>query len=396
MCRLCGAPLSTTFADLGYSPLANSYNAGIGPQVVYPLHAYVCDRCFLVQLRDEDTPVPADIFSEYSYFTSYSQTALDHAHDFARESIERLKLNSESRVIEIASNDGYMLRWFRDRGIPTLGIEPAHNVAQVAIDAGIPTRCEFFTKKMAQGLAHRGVQADLLIANNVLAHVPDLHDFVAGLKLILKPGGALCIEVPHLLPMFRHEAFDQIYHEHLSYFSMATLGKLLLWNGLNPSEVIPIDTHGGSLRILATHCGADPDARVKTLDEDQGGLYRLDNYTDFAKRVPIVKRDIVRWLIGLKDNGVRSIVGYGAPAKATTLFNYCGIDSDIIDYVVDRSPHKIGRYVPGTRIPIMPVEHLKETQPEHILILPWNLREEITTQLEYTRAWGAKLFTAYD
>ena len=401
-CRFCGAPLSQVFVDLGVSPLANSYlePEDLGkPEAFYPLCVYVCGECFLVQLPEEERPEA--IFSEYAYFSSYSESWLRHAETYARAMIERFGLGADHQVIEIASNDGYLLRWFKERRIPVLGIEPARNVAAAAEAAGIPTLVKFFGEATARELASQGTRADLLVGNNVLAHVPDLNDFVAGLKILLAPSGVLTLEFPHLLRLMQEHQFDTIYHEHYSYFSFATVRKIFAAHGLTLFDVEELPTHGGSLRIYCRRAqhdaeGAQPvGERVGDLlvREEAARLGCLETYRAFTERVLRVKRGFLRFLIQAKEEG-KTIAGYGAPAKGNTLLNYCGVRTDFLDYTVDRSPHKQGRYLPGTRIPIHAPDRLRETRPDYVLILPWNLEEEIVEQMADVRSWGGRFVVA--
>jgi hypothetical protein len=393
-CRFCGNQRSHVFADLGATPLANSYLTEAelsGAERYYPLCAMVCDRCLLVQV--EQYEAPETIFGEYAYFSSFSTTWLEHSRRYAEMAIERFDLGPHSRVVEVASNDGYLLRWFRERQIPVLGIEPAVNVARVAIEHEIPTLIELFGVDTARRLAGEW-SADLLIGNNVLAHVPNLNDFVGGLAALLKPTGVLTMEFPHLLQLVEHRQFDTIYHEHFSYFSFGTARRVFAQHGLDVHDVEELPTHGGSLRIYARHAGetgAEPTARAKELldRERAAGLESLDVHVAFGSQVEAAKRDLLEFLIALKRDGLR-LVGYGAPAKGNTLLNYCGIGSDFLAYTVDVSPHKQGLYLPGTRIPIRSPEALRETQPDVVLILPWNLRDEITEQHAYVREWGGR------
>lgn len=394
-CRFCAAPLKHTFVDLGMSPLSNAY---VTPEKAnrmepfYPLHAYVCDTCFLVQL--EEFEAPEQIFSDYAYFSSYSDLWLAHAHAYAQAMKDRFGLGSGSRVVEVASNDGYLLQYFREQGVPVLGIEPAANVAAVAVGKGIPTVVKFFGVDTANELAGENRRADLLIGNNVLAHVPDLNDFVAGLKILLKPGGVVTMEFPHLLRLMEENQFDTIYHEHFSYFSFITVEKVFAHHGLTLFDVEELPTHGGSLRIYASHAedAARPvAASVAGLkrQEQEAGLGRLDTYAGFAEQVKETKRQLLEFLIQMKRAG-KSIVGYGAPAKGNTLLNYCGIRTDFIDYTVDRSPHKQSKLLPGTRIPVYAPDRVKETRPDYLLILPWNIRDEVMEQMAFIREWGGK------
>jgi SAM-dependent methyltransferase len=398
-CRFCGTPLSHVFVDLGAQPLANSY---LEPEALgkaepfYPLRVYVCEACFLVQLPEEEKPEA--IFSDYAYFSSYSESWLRHARTYAEAMIERLCLGPGHQVVEIASNDGYLLRWFAETGIPVLGVEPAGNVAEAAQAAGIPTTVKFFGRETARELRAEGTRADLLVGNNVLAHVPDLNDFVAGLAILLGPTGVLTLEFPHLLRLMAEDQFDTIYHEHYSYFSFQTVRRIFAFHGLTVFDVEELPTHGGSLRVYARHeddSSKPVGERVRDLlaREEEAGMGRLDTYRSFAERVCRVKRGLLRFLIQAKEEG-KSIAGYGAPAKGNTLLNYCGVRADFLDYTVDRSPHKQGRYLPGTRIPIHGPDRLRETRPDYVLILPWNLKEEIMEQMADVRSWGGRFVVA--
>jgi SAM-dependent methyltransferase len=394
-CRSCDAPLEHTFADLGSSPLANAYLTESqleDPEPFYPLHVYVCDRCFLVQLPPVVTP--DELFGEYAYFSSYSDSWVQHARRYAEDMIDLFGFDSNSKVVEIASNDGYLLRHFRERGVPVLGIEPAQNVAAAAEREGIPTLVEFFGLELATRLRADGGAADLVVANNVLAHVPVLGDFIAGVRTLLEPTGVATMEFPHLLRLIEQVEFDTIYHEHHSYFSLATVERLFASAGLTLFDVEELPTHGGSLRIYARHDGNDAipiASRVVELRrrEREAGFDRLETYTGFDERVRRVKRDLLEFLIGAKREG-KSIVGYGAPAKATTLLNYCGVRRDFVDYVVDRSPHKQGRYLPGVRLEIRDPSDVERTRPDFLLILPWNLKDEIVEQMSNVRAFGCR------
>ncbi len=398
-CRFCGAPLSHLFVDLGASPLANSYlePADLArAEPFFPLAVYVCGECLLVQLPEAERPEA--IFSDYAYFSSYSESWLRHAEAYAAAMIERFGFGSGHQVVEIASNDGYLLRWFKERGVPVLGVEPAGNVAAAAEAAGIPTRVQFFGKATACELVAEGVRADLLVGNNVLAHVPGLNDFVAGLKILLGPSGVLTMEFPHLLRLMDEDQFDTIYHEHYSYFSFATVRRIFAAHGLTLFDVEELPTHGGSLRIYARHDedGSRPvGERVAGLlaREEAAGLGRLETYRSFGERVQRVKRGLLRFLIDSKEAG-KSIAAYGAPAKGNTLLNYCGVRTDFLDYTVDRSPHKQGRYLPGVRIPIHGPDRLRETRPDFVLILPWTLKEEIVEQMADVRSWGGRFVVA--
>jgi len=394
-CRFCGTRVSHTFVDLGMSPLCQTH---ISPEQLnhmepfYPLHAYVCHECLLVQL--DEYVAPSNIFSDYAYFSSYSDSWVEHARRYAEAMTQRLGLGAKSRVVEIASNDGYLLQHFVRKGIPVLGVEPAANVAQVAQEKGIPTTVRFFGRDAAREIARETGQADLLLGNNVLAHVPKLNDFVAGMKILLKPQGVITMEFPHLYRLMERNQFDTIYHEHFSYFSFSTVEKVFAAHGLVLFDVEELDTHGGSLRIFARHAdnGALPvSAQVGALKrrEQNEGLTRLETYSAFAEQVKETKRAILEFLIGAKRSG-KTVVGYGAPGKGNTLLNYCGIRQDFIDYTVDRSPYKQGKFTPGTRIPIYDPDRIRETRPDYLFILPWNLKDEIAAQMAYVRDWGGK------
>jgi SAM-dependent methyltransferase len=394
-CRFCQSPLEQTFVDLGVSPLANTYLKAAQLQeaeTFYPLHAYLCHSCFLVQL--EELGRPGEIFSDYSYFSSYAESWLKHAEEFAQMAIERFGLGNASRVIEVGSNDGYLLKFFQAAGIPVLGIEPAGNVAAVAREKGLDTLVRFFNGELAVELADKELTADLLVGNNVLAHVPALNDFVGGLKRILKDDGVICLEFPHLLSLIEELQFDTIYHEHYSYFSLTTVMKIFAAYGLQIFDVDLLETHGGSLRIYAGHVENEnnrPEKRLQELlaREEAAGIKKAAFYAEFAPRVEAKKRAILREIIALKEEGAL-IAAYGAPAKGNTLLNYCGIGRDLIAYTVDRNPHKQGLYLPGSRIPIEDPEVIWETKPDYLLILPWNLREEIAEQMAGIRQWGGK------
>lgn len=394
-CRHCGEPLEHSFCDLGMSPPSNAYLTHAQLQQMekfYPLHAYVCGSCFLVQLQEFESP--EQIFSDYAYFSSYSQTWLDHAKAYTEYMITRFNFSKASQVVEIASNDGYLLQYFRERGVPVLGVEPAVNVAAVAQKAGIPTLTRFFGTQTATELKADGKQADLLLGNNVLAHVPDLNDFVQGLKIALKPDGVITMEFPHLLQLMRENQFDTIYHEHFSYFSFLTVERVFARHGLRMFDVEQIPTHGGSLRIFAAHA---EDAqhllheRVAQLKQEEmaAGLVGMKAYRDFSEQVKNTKRLLLEFLIEAKRAG-KTVAGYGAPAKGNTLLNYCGIRSDFLDYTVDLSPHKQGKFLPGIHIPIFHPDKVRETRPDYLLVLPWNLRDEIIGQMAHIREWGGK------
>jgi hypothetical protein len=394
-CRFCGASLQHTFVDLGMSPLCESYLRADqlnDMEPFYPLHVYVCDRCFLVQL--EEYVRPDAIFTEYAYFSSYSDSWLEHARRYTEKMIEELSLTSSSQVVEVASNDGYLLQYFVQRGIPALGIEPAENVARVAIEKGVPTLTEFFGREFARTLVARGQRADLLIGNNVLAQVHDVNDFVGGMKILLAPRGVITMEFPHLMRLVEENQFDTIYHEHFSYFSLLSVSAIFEAHGLQICDVEELDTHGGSLRIYAYHRDdpmrpVTPRIDLLRAREATAGLDDLAYYQQFAERVRETKRKLLEFLIRAKRAG-QTVVGYGAPGKGNTLLNACGIRTDFLDYTVDRNPYKHGKYLPGTHIPIHPPERIRETRPDYVLILPWNLKQEIMTQLDYIREWGGQ------
>lgn len=398
LCRFCNNPLQESFVDLGMSPLSNSYLSSVdlnNMEPFYPLHAYVCAACFLVQLPEFQSP--EQIFSDYAYFSSFSETWLKHAKNYVEQMINRFHFDSMSQVVEIASNDGYLLQYFKERGIPVLGIEPAKNVAEIAEQTGIPTLTEFFGSETASQLCKDGKQADLLLGNNVLAHVPDLNDFVQGLKILLKPNGVITMEFPHLLNLIKENQFDTIYHEHFSYLSLLTVEKVFAARGLTIFDVEELPTHGGSLRIYARHADDESkpitDNAAKLLKREEfEGLNNLETYTSFSSKVQKMKRNILKFLIEAKNNG-KSIAGYGAPAKGNTLLNYCGIRTDFIDYTVDRSHHKQGLLLPGTHIPIYHPDKLMETKPDYLVILPWNLKDEIMGHMDHIRKWGGKFMT---
>ncbi len=394
-CRFCATPLRETFVDLGLSPLCENYIPAARltePEVLYPLHSFVCEKCFLVQLPEHVSA--QQIFEEYAYFSSYSDSWLAHARRYVEMISDRLRLGPGSLVIEIASNDGYLLQYFKEGSIPVLGVEPAKNVAKVAIEKGIPSVTEFFGCATATKLLNEGKRADLLLGNNVLAHVPDINDFVAGIKILLAPGGVVTMEFPHLVRLVEENQFDTIYHEHFSYLSFTTVEQIFAAHGLTLFDVEELASHGGSLRIYGKHSANDGHLvtdRVEALKESEAawGVNDLARYRAFGRSVEATKRDILRFLIDAKEAG-KAIAGYGAPGKGNTLLNYCGIRTDLLDYTVDRNPYKHGKYTPGTRIPIYPPERIKETKPELIFILPWNLKKEIIEQNAFVREWGGQ------
>ena len=387
--------MATVVCDLGVSPLCESFltvEQLNRMEPFYPLRADVCERCWLVQL--ESYVDPEAIFTEYAYFSSFSDSWVRHAREYAEMAVDRLGLGAGSLVVELASNDGYLLQHFVARGVPVLGVEPAVNVAAAAAERSVPTLTRFFGLELARELAAEGRQADLVVANNVLAQVPDLNDFVAGIQLLLKPGGVVTVEFPHLVRLMEGNQFDTIYHEHFSYFSLRTAQRIFTRHGLLLFDVEELPTHGGSLRIYgrrAAEAGAPTSQRVLELAarEAAAGMETLDPYLGFGERVAETKRRLLEFLIRARREGAH-VAGYGAPGKGNTLLNYCGIRTDLVDYTVDRNPYKHGRFTPGTRIPIHPPERLAETRPDYILILPWNLKDEIMTQLAYTRDWGAR------
>jgi SAM-dependent methyltransferase len=395
-CRFCAAPLRTTFVDLGMSPLCESY---VPPERLgamepfYPLHVRVCDRCLLVQL--EELVTPDEIFTEYAYFSSYSDSWVAHARDYVESAVERFGLDADGLVLELASNDGYLLQHVVERGIPALGVEPAANVAEVARERGIETVVAFFGRELAARLVAEGRRADLLVANNVLAHVPDINDFVAGMQLVLAPAGVITIEFPHLERLIAGNQFDTIYHEHFSYFSFLTAQTVLRAHGLEVFDIDELDTHGGSLRVYAQRrsgAGQPLSPRVMELAERERalGFDRLEGYSAFGPRVMETKWKLLEFLVQCRREDKR-VAGYGAPGKGNTLLNYCGIRTDLLEFTVDRNPYKQGQFLPGTHIPIRHPEALEHARPDFILILPWNLKEEIATQLSDTREWGARL-----
>ncbi|WP_323687789.1 class I SAM-dependent methyltransferase [Rhizobium sp. AN69] len=394
LCRLCSSPLVHTFVDLGMSPPCESFVAADAANDVepfYPLHAFVCDECFLVQLQEY--VAPENIFTEYAYFSSFSDSWVAHAKRYCDMVIERFALGESSFVVELASNDGYLLQHFLTSNIPMLGIEPAVNVAKVAIGKGIPTLTEFFNEALATDMAARGQKADLIIGNNVLAQVPDINDFVAGMKALLKPEGVITLEFPHIEKLIEENQFDTIYHEHFSYFSLLTIEKMARRHGLKVFDVEEIPTHGGSLRVFFSHEDSNfpREARVDSLLERElnAGLDRIETYTTFSEAVRQTKRNLLSFLIRLKEMR-KSICAYGAPGKGNTLLNYCGIGTDFIDFAVDRNPYKHGRLTPGMHIPIRPVSEIQRIKPDYVLILPWNLKTEIVAQMNDIRNWGGK------
>jgi hypothetical protein len=393
-CRLCSAPLEQTFVDLGMSPLCESFRTRAqlsAMEPYFPLHVMVCGNCFLVQL--EEYVSPESIFSEYAYFSSYSTTWVEHARTYCEMIRRRLDLGTDSLVVELASNDGYLLQHFLPMGVPVLGIEPAANVARAAIEKGVPTRVAFFGTKLARELEEQGRQADLIIGNNVLAQVPDINDFVRGMALLLKAEGVITLEFPHLERLMSENQFDTIYHEHFSYFSFLTIERMAARHNLRIIDVEELATHGGSLRVLFAHSSSShrTSDRVSELlkREKRLGFQNMATYASFSGQVQRAKRELLSFLIAIKNEGKR-ICGYGAPGKGNTLLNYCGIGTDFLDFTVDRNPYKHGRFTPGMHIPILPVEAIDEARPDYILILPWNLRDEIVAQMHHIGKWGGK------
>ena len=395
MCRFCGEPLTFTMVDLGKSPLCQTMldrTQLSEMEPFFPLRVYVCGSCSLVQL--EEFVSPSEIFSDYNYFSSYSDSWLEHARRYVDLMVTRFGLDSNSQVVELASNDGYLLQYFVEAEIPALGIEPAANVAEVARARGIETMVEFFTTELGRRLAGGGLKADLILGNNVLAQVPDINDFVGGLKPLLAPRGVVTIEFPHLFTLIAENQFDTIYHEHFSYFSFTSASRIFDAHGITLWDVEELPTHGGSLRIYGRHA-EDPTkpltdrANEMLAREDQLGVDELATYASFGRNVEKTKRDLLSFLIDARNEG-KTVVGYGAPGKGNTLLNYCGVRTDLLDYTVDRSPAKHGRFLPGTHIPVHTPDRILETKPDYVLILPWNLRTEIAAQMAAITEWGGK------
>lgn len=392
-CRFCGNGLQRTFVDLGLSPLCETYPAADDldrGETYYPLHVRVCDQCWLVQLGEYETP--EKIFGDYPYFSSFSDSWLRHCDKYCETMKARFGLDGRSFVVEAASNDGYLLQYFVKRGIPVLGIEPAANVAKVAVEKGVPTEVRFFGTQLAKELAAEGRCADLVLGNNVLAQVPDLNDFVEGLAIMLKPEGVLTLEFPHLLQLIQLREFDTIYHEHFSYFSLLSTIRIMEAHGLKVFDVDELKSHGGSLRVFACRTTSEthpvqPNVYKVLGDEARASLDSIEGYETFAQRVKEAKFALLEFLLSAAMQG-RKVVGYGAPGKSATLLHYCGIGKDLIEYTVDRSPYKQGRFLPGSRIPIYHPDRIRETKPDYVLILPWNLKDEIIEQLQFIRDWG--------
>lgn len=397
-CRLCGSALTHTFVDLGMSPPCESYLTAEQldqGETFYPLHVRVCAQCLLVQLPAYIPP--EEIFGHYAYFSSYSDSWVRHAERFVEQAVTRLRLGEESFVVEVASNDGYLLQHALARGIRALGIEPAANVAAAAEGRGVPTQVMFLGEETGAKVAAEHGRADLVVANNVFAHVPDIVDFSKGLRALLADDGTLSIEIPHLLRLIEGREYDTIYHEHFSYVSLLTTQRVLATAGLSVVDVEELPTHGGSLRTwsMPAEAAVPPSAAVARVlaEEAAAGLDTLEGHTGFAASVAQVRNDLVEFLVGCSREGKR-VVAYGAPGKGNTLLNHCGIRSDLVEFSVDRNPFKHGRFLPGTHIPIHPVEALAEARPDYVLVMPWNLRREIASQLEYVREWGGRLVVA--
>ena len=394
-CRFCGSDLRRTFVDLGLSPLCETYPSAADlnrGETYYPLHVYVCEKCWLVQLEEYESP--EQIFSDYAYFSSFSDSWLKHCDRYCEAMKARWALGSQSFVVEVASNDGYLLQYFLNRGVPVLGIEPAANVAKVAVEKGVPTLVRFFGTQLAKELAAEGRCADLVLGNNVLAQVPDLNDFVEGLKILLKPEGVLTLEFPHLLQLIQLNEFDTIYHEHFSYFSLLSTIKIMEAHGLKVFDVEELKSHGGSLRVYACRAESathrlEPNVGKVLADEAKAGLDTAEGYETFARQVRETKFELLDFLLTAAKEG-KKVAGYGAPGKSATLLHYCGIGMDMIGYTVDRSPYKQGRFLPGSRIPIYHPDHIRATRPDYVVILPWNLKDEIKQQLQFIREWGGR------
>ena len=394
-CRFCGAVLRQTFVDLGMSPLCETYPAAAdlnNGESYYPLHVYVCQSCWLVQLQEYESA--EKIFRDYAYFSSYSDSWLKHCEKYCAAMKTRFHLGSHSFVVEVASNDGYLLQFFLRENVPVVGIEPAANVARVAVSRGVPTLVRFFGAAVAKELVSEGKSADLLLGNNVLAQVPDLNDFVEGLRIVLKPEGVLTLEFPHLLKLIEHNEFDTIYHEHFSYFSLISTIRIMAGHGLRVFDIEELKSHGGSLRVYACRAESQshklgPNVHKVLADEHRARLDCAEGYETFAGKVGEAKLALVEFLLGAKREG-KSVAGYGAPGKSATLLHYCGIGKDLIEYTVDRSPYKQGRFLPGNHIPIYHPDRISLTKPDYVLILPWNLKDEIMKQLSCIREWGGQ------
>jgi hypothetical protein len=395
-CRFCKTELEHVFIDLVNSPASNSFLTAEElnePEVFYPLKVYTCHKCFLVQI-DEYKKSDKIFDNKYVYFSSYSKSWLKHAQEYTEMMTRRFGLNAQSRVVEIASNDGYLLQYFKEKNIPVLGIEPTANTAEVSKSKGIETVIDFFGVALAKGLASKNVYADVLLGNNVLAHVPDIIDFVSGMKILLKKGGVITMEFPHLLQLVANNQFDTIYHEHFSYLSFTTVSTIFESQGLEMFDVDELPTHGGSLRIYAKHKEDDSKkagGNVQRLlrKEKEAGITDVKYYSNFSDKAMKVKLDLLTFLSEQRRNG-KKVVGYGAAAKGNTLLNYCGVKKDMISFVVDASPHKQNKFLPASHIPVVNEERLKNEKPDYVIILPWNLRDEITSQLDYIKEWGGR------
>lgn len=399
-CRFCQTKVSHVFIDLVASPPSNSFLSKENlnePEVYYPLKVQVCDKCFLVQV-DEYKKSDAIFNNEYVYFSSYSTSWLKHAEQYVNMMIKRFGYTKDHQVIEIASNDGYLLQYFLQKGVKVLGVEPTANTAAVAKDKGIDSIIDFFGVRLANELVKSNTKADLILGNNVLAHVPDINDFVGGMPIILNEGGVVTMEFPHLLQLIQHHQFDTIYHEHFSYLSLYTVQQVFAKHGLRVFDVEEIPTHGGSLRIFAAHNDDTAKPTLSSVDnillkEHSFGLTSIDAYTGFQAKAETVKDDLLEFLINAKRSG-KKVAGYGAAAKGNTLMNFCGLKSDAVKYVVDMNPHKQNKFLPGTHIPVVAEDVLKEDKPDYVLILPWNIKEEVMQQLSYIHSWGGKFVIA--
>ena len=399
-CRYCNTALTHEFADLGFSPPSNSFLTKEqlnGPETFYPLKTLVCDKCFLVQI-DEFAKHDEIFNSDYVYFSSFSTSWLAHAKAYTQMMTERFGFNEKSQVIEIASNDGYLLQYFKEQGVPVLGIEPTANTAAAAKEKGIDSVVDFFGVRLAKDLAAKGTKADLLLGNNVLAHVPDINDFAGGLKILLKEDGVITFEFPHLLQLIDKNQFDTIYHEHFCYLSLIAVQQIFEHQGLNIFDVEEVTTHGGSLRIFAKHkedASKEISANVAAMlqKETDFGLSDLKVYLSYQQKAEKVKNDFTKFLIEAKEAG-KTVAGYGAAAKGNTLLNFAGIKKDLLHFVVDASPHKQNKFLPGVHIPVFSEQKIKDEKPDYIVILPWNLKEEISAQLSYIKDWGGKFVVA--
>lgn len=391
-CRHCGGGLKNSVVDLGVQPPCEGYVAAERfnePELFYPLHAMVCQQCLLVQLETDVSP--ESIYTEYAYFSSFSDSWLEHCRLFSEEIISRLQLSQNSQVVELASNDGYLLKNFVAKGISAYGVEPAANIAKVAEQKGIPTVVAFFGVATARSLANQGRTADLIVANNVFGHVPDINDFVEGIRILLREGGTVSIEIPHFMRLMEHNQFDTIYHEHYCYHTLLADITIFEAFGLRLFDVQELPTHGGSIRMLICHAHDPRETTVAVTSlvalERARGLDRVETYAAFGEKVRETKRKLLTFLIDAKRSG-KSVAGYGAPGKGNTLLNYCGVRTDFIDFVVDRNPYKHGKYLPGSRIPIYSPDKIDELKPDYVLILPWNIKEEILKQMAHISAWG--------